>query len=807
MPIPSRAVETGLALFLAAAAGPLAAADPEDVVRDHDIRYAAAPADWHLGFPLANGELGAMVWGNGQPLVLTLDRYDLWDARTWQPDPLRYNYERWRRLVEEGRASEIREEFETKHGEARERGEHPSPTRLPLGRLEVRLGGGAEVREGVLRLSSAEAELRSGAAGRGGGAARAFVHATGSLILLDLEGPPAAGAAWSLVPARLEEGEAKRLERLGYEPARVEDLGDGAQAMRWGFGGDREVAAAVRPAKLGPERLVLGVAIRTARAAKPGPGTALDLALRDLDALAGLDAESWRRETEEHRSWWARFWAVSRVRVPDREIEALWYRGLYQLASLSRPGKYPVSLQGVWTRDGGLPPWAGDYHLDMNVQESYWPAYASNHLDLALPLYERFSANLPRYRRMCREFFGFDGCYTRCEQALDGSEIFGYATTNFWAGNGAWLAQHFWLHWRYTLDFEFLARVAHPFLRSAMDLYLGLLEKGEDGYYHLPITNSPEFHENLDSAWGKDDAGNLALVQFLAGALLEADRVLGREDPARERWRDVLANLAPLPGTTRDPATGGIRYRPNGQGGILVMAGRPYDSPHRHMTHLLAIYPLCLLRKGTSPEIDLLIDDSIENVLRRNEPIGDWAGWTFPWVSLLASHTGRRGVAVEMLRRFAAAHTYPNGLHENGDWRGLGTTRLRYRRPTVTVEGSIAAAAAVTDLLLQSDGGTLRLFPGCPEAWKEASFSGLRAEGAFVVSAARRDGRLASVRIASEKGSRLKIAGLPPGTRARREGGAEVAVEERAGTLEFATVAGEAYELVLPAGEAAEGAR
>ncbi|MGQ9589877.1 MAG: glycosyl hydrolase family 95 catalytic domain-containing protein, partial [Planctomycetota bacterium] len=568
---------------------------------------------------------------------------------------------------------------------------------------------------------------------------------------------------------------------------------------------------------------VLGVAIRTARAPPgaegeragpsgddpPGPSRerALDLALRDLEPLRALDEESWDREVGGHRAWWASFWAVSSIRIPDREIEALWYRGLYQLASLSRPGKHPVSLQGVWTRDGGLPPWAGDYHLDVNVEESYWPAYASNHLDLALPLAERFLANLPRYRRMCREFFGFDGCYTRCEQALDGSEIFGYATTNFWAGNGAWLAHQFWLHWRYTLDFEFLARAAYPFLRSAMDLYLGLLEKEEDGYYHLPVTNSPEFHENLDSAWGKDDAGNLALIQFLAEALLEAERVLGREDPARERWRDVLANLAPLPGTTRDPATGKIRYRPNGQGGLLVMAGRPYDMPHRHMTHLLAIYPLCLLRKGIAPEIDLLVDDSIENVLRLNQPIGDWAGWTFPWVSLLASHTGRREVAVEMLRRFAAAHAYPNGLHENGDWRGLGTTRLRYRRPTVTVEGSIAAAAAVTDLLLQSDGGTLRLFPGCPEGWREASFSGLRAEGAFVVSARREGGRLAAVRIASEKGSRCRIAGLPPGTRARQEGGPEVAVEAREGALEFRTSAGAAYELLLPALERSEEAR
>lgn len=854
--------------WIAHGAEPADAASPlseraEDPVDAHGLSFSPAPTRWHLGLPLANGEVGVMVWGGGQPLILTLDRYDLWESRTWRPDPLRYNYDRWRKLIEEGRYGEIREEFETRHWAARDRGEVPSPTRLPLGRLELRLGGGAAggaamVRRADLDLRRAEARLECGHAGEsngleggnieGGsseaGTVRVLVHATMPTILVEVEGDAAEGLRWALVPARLSEGESRRLERLGYAPPRVrapetaaeDGAEDGTSADRtsadrtsadltWRFGGNREVAVLARAVELGPRRTILALSIRTAAAgperpaqrrggpapAGPRPGgledgppasaardlasAARDLAVADVDRALSGGEDGWRARLEEHRRWWAEHWKVSSIRIPDAKLEALWVRGMYQLASLSRPGKYPISLQGVWSKDGGLPPWAGDYHLDMNLQESYWPVYASNHLPLGQPLYDRFFENLPRYRRMAREFFGFDGCYTRCEQALDGSEIFGYATTNFWAGNGAWLAHHFWLHWRYSLDFDFLANRAFPFLRSCLDLYLGLLEKGDDGAYHIPVTNSPEFHENGDAAWGRDDAGNLALVRFLCEACLQADRILGREDPARDRWEDVLAHLAPLPGTARDPSTGETIYRPNQKGGLLVMADRPYDMPHRHMTHLLAIYPLCLLRKGTSRDVDLLIDDSLDHVLALNRPIGDWAGWTFPWVSLLASHAGRPSLAVEMLHRYADAHTYPNGLHENGDWRGLGTTRLRYGEPTVTLEAGLAAAAAVMDLLIQSDGGRIRLFPAVPPEWKDASFERLRAEGAFVVSAELRGGRLSRARILGEKGGTCRIAGLQRRPSIRSSRGAPPTVDLADGVASFASEPGETYEL------------
>jgi hypothetical protein len=340
-------------------------------------------------------------------------------------------------------------------------------------------------------------------------------------------------------------------------------------------------------------------------------------------------------------------------------------------------------------------------------------------------------------------------------------------------------------------------------MREFMRTYLNLLEPGPDGCLHLPVTNSPEFHENGNAAWGSDDVGNLCLIRFLGEALLETVKVLDVRDSDEPRWRNALDRLVPLPGTGRKP-DGSLAY--DGPGGLLVMANRLYDFPHRHMTHLMGIYPLCNLRPGRSAEEDRLIRDSMENMLARAKPISQWTGWTFPWVSLLASHSGMTDTAVEMLHTYLKAHTYPNTLHENGDYKKLGTTVIRYGGPCITLEAGFAAAAAVADLLLQSDGGVVRLFPATPASWGEASFLHLRAQGAFLVSAERRDGRTVQAEVASLAGEpcRLDVASFGPGTTlvVRRLGGRKaVEVQLEGSVITFPTRKGETY-VVAPSGKA-----
>ena len=67
------------------------------------------------------------------------------------------------------------------------------------------------------------------------------------------------------------------------------------------------------------------------------------------------------------------------------------------------------------------------------------------------------------------------------------------------------------------------------------------------------------------------------------------------------------------------------------------------------------------------------------------------------------------------------------------------------------------AMEAVHEMLLQSWGGTIRVFPALPGEWKEASFRDLRAEGGFAVSASRKNGTTQWVKVKSLAGTPCQI--------------------------------------------------
>jgi hypothetical protein len=82
-----------------------------------------------------------------------------------------------------------------------------------------------------------------------------------------------------------------------------------------------------------------------------------------------------------------------------------------------------------------------------------------------------------------------------------------------------------------------------------------------------------------------------------------------------------------------------------------------------------------------------------------------------------------------------------------------------------------------------------------PAGWKDAAFRTLRAEGAFLVSAVRRDGRLVLVEIRSEKGGTCRLAGLEGPLAVRDEGGTPVQASYEGGRLSFPTIPGTTYRL------------
>ncbi len=60
-------------------------------------------------------------------------------------------------------------------------------------------------------------------------------------------------------------------------------------------------------------------------------------------------------------------------------------------------------------------------------------------------------------------------------------------------------------------------------------------------------------------------------------------------------------------------------------------------------------------------------------------------------------------------------------------------------------------------MLLQSEGGVLRIFPAIPNSWRDVSFENLRGQGAFLVSATMRAGEQEHIEIRAERSGLCRV--------------------------------------------------
>ena len=698
--------------------------------REHGLHYSRPAAVWDEALPLGNGLLGALVWGDGQPLRISLDRTDLWDLR---PVPefqtKEYSYRTMRQWVKAGRIADLHRLYDEPYG-------HAGPTKIPAGRIELTFDNECPFRSASLDLATATAETRLGDRVL----ARVFVHATEPLGVIEVHSatptrvvllaPPFTGPITEQAGAgKISAGD---LATLRYD-APAEFSGDDWAGYHQNGWGGFSFAVALSWRQSGDAwRAVWSIA--TSKDADAPLEAARARCRRALDA--GLEAL-----TESHHRWWASYWDGASVSVPNAVIERQWYLETYKFGAAARAHTPPITLQGPWTADNRkIPPWKGDYHHDLNTQLSYWPAYSGNRLAGASGFVRWLWDTRATARAWTKRFFDLPGLNVPMTADLEQHQIGGWHQYTHSATTGAWLAHHFYLHWRYTLDRQFMADRAYPWLRDVSVFLEAVTQQRPDGKRTLPLSSSPEINDNRLDAWFPSITNyDLALIRWNFEKTAELADELGKPDEAG-RWRGVLAEMPEL---AVDAKTGKL----------LVARGYPLPASHRHFSHLMAIHPLGLIRWENGPRDRAIIQASLADLDERGTKA--WCGYSFSWLANLAARARDGEKAAQALEIFSTAFCLRNGFHCNGDQSGRGYSNFRYR--PFTLEGNFAAAAGLQEMLLQSYSGTVRLFPAIPADWTDVSFRTLRAEGAFLVSAERKDGLTQRVEITAEKAGTLRL--------------------------------------------------
>jgi alpha-L-fucosidase 2 len=653
--------------------------------------------------PLGNGLCGGLLWGKGTNIYLSLDRGDLWDLR---PHPgytnAGFTYQTVVEMAQAGRTAELNRQFAKVS---------LFPTKVPGARLVVELPAGVSV-DGFsldLRRALGTVELN------GASAINCFFSDTAPVAMLRI---PGAGPAFKLV------GNPCFKKELGVADAGVETTADSASLLQE-VGGDFRFTIHVQAQRVKDET-VLAISIVTSREDK----NPLALARKRTAAALAKGYESLRLE---HEAWWTEFWAKSRVQIPDPAIQLHYNLVQYYYGAASRSGAPPIPLQGVWSTDNGkLPAWRGDYHNDLNTQLTYWAYLTSGRFDQGLSFIEFMWSLKPLHEEFAHKFFGLPaGHIVPGVMALDGKPMGSWLQYTLSTTMGAWVAQSFHQHWRYTADKKFLADRAYPYCAGIGEALLVLLKPdAKTGRLKLPLSTSPEMHNNTQAAWLTPNSNHdLALLRWLFAANEEMATALGHHDDAT-KWKTARLNLDGL--AVEDDA-GALRLSPD----------ESLTKAHRHFAHLMAVHPLGNLNLDGADRDRAIINASLTQL--ESLGFGDYCGYSHAWRSCLMARACRPEQALESLRRYMPS-TRRNGFHCNYP-----------SNPVITLEGNFAAGQAVHEMLLQSWGGKLRIFPAVPAQWKDVAFERLRAEGGFVVSARRVAGRNVNVTIRATVDQSLQL--------------------------------------------------
>jgi len=425
-----------------------------------------------------------------------------------------------------------------------------------------------------------------------------------------------------------------------------------------------------------------------------------------------------------------------------------------------------------------FPPWSGDYTVNENIQQIYTLAFPAGAVEHLVPLFDWLDSLRGVMQRNAKVLLGIDDGLLLTHSVDDrGAVLQGGLSTMGSLDQGClgWLARLYWLYYRHTGDTEFLRRRALPFMRGVMRVYEAMLEPDGD-HLSLKLSVSPEFGQPLPCSDpnryysrlvrnGTNASFQLACIHMLADMLLQASADLGQAPAAA--WATIRQKVPPY------TLVGAAHNRRIG-----LWEGQDLTVPHRHHSHLAAIYPFDTLCEPTS-EQQAIVENSIDHWV--NMGLGDASEWSLPWSAIILARCGCAEAAylhLEIWRTLfvneglcsvyiprhwgISLHVrkklFADGLRISPWGRSISYTAAgREKCEIMQLDGTMGAATAVYEMLVHSRGDLVRVFPAVPERWREVSFQGIHVPGGFRIDGRRAGGRVRAVSVHSRRGGRIRL--------------------------------------------------